>query len=89
MMGERRVWPWVWLGASWAAGCTGGTDTGNPLTDLDISECKSDSEAELAAKRNALTLPGSARYDGLNCFLAQREVSWSSSTCTTSRVAAA
>jgi hypothetical protein len=55
-----------------AASCTGGTDTGNPLTDLDISECKADREQALAAQRSALTPPGTARYDGLNCYVAER-----------------
>jgi hypothetical protein len=75
-MGEHSAWPWIRVAALWCAlcgaSCTGGTDTGNPLTDLDISECKADREETLAAQRSALILPDSARYDGLNCYVAQR-----------------
>ena len=60
-MGEQRSWPWICIGALWAAACTGGTDTGNPLTDLDISECKSEGGGQaLTAARSALTGPCSS-----------------------------
>jgi len=72
-MGERRAWPWIWVGALYAAAsCTGGTDTGNPLTDFDISKCKSKSGEALADQRSALTLPAAERYHGLTCYLAER-----------------
>jgi hypothetical protein len=80
-MSESRSRLRVWLcalcacaaGGAWLGACTGGTDTGNPLTDLEIGNCKSDSgddEDGLAATRSALRLD--QRADGLTCFHARR-----------------
>ena len=80
-MSESRSQLRAWLcalaactaGGAWLGACTGGTDTGNPLTDLDIGGCKAEgATAELSATRSALRVDG-ARYQGLACFGAQRE----------------
>ena len=71
---EQRDGLWLCAGVLWLAGCAGGTDTGNPLTDLDIGSCKSDSdpEGEFEVHRHALTR-SDGRYDGLTCLRAQRD----------------
>ena len=55
-----------------AGACTGGTDTGNPLTDLEISNCKQLGAEDAPGHRDALTAAG-PRYTGLRCFAARRD----------------
>src|SRR5690348_1071964 len=72
-MGEGRT-SWLCACALALAGCAGGTDTGNPLTEREIGSCKSEhNESALSVARSALTGGDDpARYDGLTCLRAER-----------------